>query len=68
MSSFVSIQETVVNEPFAGTYVPLDFCGADPRVTSIMIEIRRDTYVGKSAAIEQWGQALAALIASIQAR
>jgi predicted N-formylglutamate amidohydrolase len=34
----------------------------------IIIEIRRDTYVDKSAAIEQWGQALAALIASIQAR
>ena len=68
VSSFVSIQDTVVNEPFAGTYVPLDFYGTDPRVTSIMIEIRRDTYVGKSAAIDQWGQALAALIASIQAR
>ena len=68
LSSFASISDTVVNEPFAGTYVPLDFYGMDPRVTSIMIEIRRDTYVGKSAAIEQWGQALAALIASIQAR
>lgn len=37
--------EVAVNTPFAGTYVPLDFYGSDPRVSSLMIEIRRDVYM-----------------------
>lgn len=37
--------EVAVNTPFAGTYVPLDFYGSDRRVSSLMIEIRRDTYM-----------------------
>ncbi|WP_433383969.1 N-formylglutamate amidohydrolase [Actinoplanes sp. CA-142083] len=36
---------TGVNSPFAGTYVPLDFYGRDRRVSSLMIEIRRDGYM-----------------------
>ncbi|MFE7139823.1 N-formylglutamate amidohydrolase [Streptomyces sp. NPDC057644] len=31
--------------PFAGTYVPLRHYGSDRRVTALMIEIRRDTYM-----------------------
>lgn len=34
-----------VNEPFIGTYVPTRHYGKDPRVSSIMIEIRRDIYL-----------------------
>lgn len=34
-----------VNSPFAGTYVPMAHHGVDPRVVSIMIEIRRDGYM-----------------------
>lgn len=37
--------EVAVNTPFAGTYVPLDFYCSDRRVSSLMIEIRRDTYM-----------------------
>lgn len=33
--------------PFAGTYVPLRYYGTDRRVTALMIEIRRDTYMSE---------------------
>ena len=37
--------EVVVNEPFQGTYVPLKHYGLDTRVSSLMVEIRRDLYL-----------------------
>jgi N-formylglutamate amidohydrolase len=37
------------NEPFHGSYVPLEFFGSDPRVQSVMLEIRRDTYLTEPA-------------------
>ena len=33
------------NSPFAGSYVPLRFYRKDPRVRSLMIEVRRDLYM-----------------------
>ncbi|MFC5804257.1 N-formylglutamate amidohydrolase [Streptomyces formicae] len=36
---------TGLDSPFAGTYVPLEFYGKDPRVSALMIEIRRDVYM-----------------------
>jgi predicted N-formylglutamate amidohydrolase len=32
------------DSPFAGTYVPLAHYGVEPRVASLMVEIRRDVY------------------------
>lgn len=32
----------LASAPFAGTYVPLDAYGRDQRVSSVMVEIRRD--------------------------
>jgi N-formylglutamate deformylase len=37
--------ETAMNTPFSGTIVPAAHYRKDPRVSSIMIEIRRDTYM-----------------------
>ncbi|MEV5437103.1 N-formylglutamate amidohydrolase [Streptomyces sp. NPDC052682] len=37
--------ETELDSPFSGTYVPLEFYGKEPRVTALMVEIRRDTYM-----------------------
>jgi len=58
--------EVVVNEPFAGTYVPTRHYGSDDRVSSLMVEIRRDQYLDAAGdpvldAVIALGAALAAL-------
>ncbi|MGW2201595.1 N-formylglutamate amidohydrolase [Streptomyces sp. NPDC001774] len=55
------------DSPFAGTYVPLDHYGRDPRVTALMIEIRRDVYMTEPGGpagpgLDTLGAALAALV------
>jgi len=52
-----------VNTPFAGCYVPLKHHGKEPRVSALMVEIRRDIYM-----VEPGGQptnGIAAVIASL---
>ena len=39
-----------VNVPFSGTMVPNRFFGKDPRVQSLMIEVRRDLYMDEATA------------------
>jgi len=39
--------ETALNSPFAGTLVPLKHFGKEPRVNSVMLEIRRDQYIDR---------------------
>ncbi len=62
--------EVAVDQPFAGTYVPLRHFGTDERVSSVMVEIRRDQYLDPDGApipaeVARLGAALAALVGSI---
>ncbi|MFF4232851.1 N-formylglutamate amidohydrolase [Streptomyces sp. NPDC001820] len=43
--AFAEFGGTGINSPFSGTYVPLKHYGKDPRVSALMIEIRRDVYM-----------------------
>ncbi|MEU3132479.1 N-formylglutamate amidohydrolase [Streptomyces sp. NPDC007027] len=59
--------------PFAGTYVPLRHYGSDRRVTALMIEIRRDTYMTEPGGpagpgLEMLAEALAELVRSVSSR
>lgn len=63
--SFASMGRVVLDQPFAGTYVPLKHYRNDPRVTSIMIELRRDRYVGSETGTQAIANMLADLINSI---
>ena len=64
--------ETAVDQPFAGTYVPLRHYGKDTRVASLMVEIRRDQYLDADGLpvadeVARLGSALAALVDSLDA-
>ena len=37
-----------VDRPFAGSLVPLRWYGKDPRVASVMLEVRRGTYMDEA--------------------
>jgi N-formylglutamate deformylase len=61
------------NTPYAGTYVPLRHYGRDERVTSVMIELRRDVYLTDPrtpdpARVDRLGRALATVIDQIAAQ
>ncbi|MFJ8630247.1 N-formylglutamate amidohydrolase [Streptomyces sp. NPDC093568] len=67
--AFAGCGETGLDSPFGGTYVPLEFYGRDPRVSALMIEIRRDTYMAEPGGpagpgLTRLAKALAALVAA----
>ncbi|MFJ3230719.1 N-formylglutamate amidohydrolase [Streptomyces sp. NPDC086787] len=43
--AFARCGETGLDRPFGGAYVPLEYYGKDARVSALMVEIRRDTYM-----------------------
>lgn len=62
--------DVVLDSPFSGTYVPLEFHGRDPRVSALMVEIRRDTYMTEPGGpagpgIHALARALAALVDAV---
>ncbi|WP_030594899.1 N-formylglutamate amidohydrolase [Streptomyces anulatus] len=70
-TAFAGFGGTGVDSPFAGTYVPLKHYGTDRRVTALMIEIRRDTYMSEpggpaGAGLDALAGALARLVDAVQ--
>ena len=65
-SQFALFGESVLNQPYAGTYVPLDFYQSDPRVASIMLENRADLLVDEHLSpgpnFDEYSKALAKFI------
>jgi N-formylglutamate deformylase len=60
--------DTAFDTPFAGTYVPLDRYGSDDRVTSVMLEVRRDLYLDEDTATPHAGErAVAAFVSDVAA-
>ncbi|RAL31010.1 N-formylglutamate amidohydrolase [Rhodococcus sp. AQ5-07] len=71
--AFTSLGKISENTPYSGTYVPLMHYGIDDRVSSVMIELRRDTYLADPRTphlerLAQLGRDLAALIDTATAR
>ncbi|MYW63215.1 N-formylglutamate amidohydrolase [Streptomyces sp. SID8379] len=63
--AFAPLGEVGLNTPFAGTYVPLRYYGEDPRVTALMLELRRDVYLDEPVTPHEGLAAAAAALADL---
>ena len=66
IAAFTSAGEVILNEPYAGTYVPMRFYEKERNVNSVMMENREDTIAGEG--MERSARALAVLIDAIEVR
>jgi N-formylglutamate amidohydrolase len=63
-------EDVALDSPFSGAYVPLEYYGTDPRVSALMVEIRRDTYMTEPGGpaglgLERLAEALATLVTAV---
>ncbi|CAL9374551.1 hypothetical protein SUDANB105_00933 [Streptomyces sp. enrichment culture] len=63
-------EDVGLDSPFSGAYVPLEYYATDPRVSALMVEIRRDTYMTEPGGpagpgLERLAEALATLVAAV---
>ncbi|OLT20379.1 N-formylglutamate amidohydrolase [Pseudonocardia sp. CNS-139] len=67
--AFAPVGTVGLDAPFAGTYVPLAHFRRDPRVLSLMVELRRDTYLTEpdGPVTAGFAQVVAALTALVNA-
>ncbi|MFG2126859.1 N-formylglutamate amidohydrolase [Streptomyces sp. NPDC048751] len=68
--AFAECGETGLDSPFSGTYVPLEFYSSDPRVSALMVELRRDTYMTEPGGpsgpgLDRLATALARLVTAV---
>lgn len=56
---FLTVGDVVENEPYAGTYVPLDFYEKDDRVLSVMLECRADQFLNPDLSLHSGLQKVA---------
>ena len=71
-SAFSIIGENYLNQPYSGTYVPLDFYQKEAKISSLMMETRANTFLTDElithAGFETVTKALANLVDLIQLR
>ncbi|MFI7296476.1 N-formylglutamate amidohydrolase [Streptomyces sp. NPDC050121] len=65
-----AVGETGLDSPFSGAYVPLEYYGKNPRVSALMVEIRRDTYMSEPGGpagpgLTRLASALASLVTAV---
>ncbi|MFI6642491.1 N-formylglutamate amidohydrolase [Streptomyces sp. NPDC050504] len=64
--AFADFGGTELNSPFSGTYVPMRHYGKDPRVSALMVEIRRDLYLdGRGEPLQRGIDALSGALARL---